>query len=168
MEEGLLNIFRNCVGNGKCHVLKLSSSQLSFLAPPNRKKPSSFISDPLQPPPNLISTIIFASSVVPLTRGRKSLPLLGNHMHPFFLHHCLCSWSKRGRASKLSPDPPPRCDVSSDGCWRKSRGQGASKRVVTNSPGGFYKCLHSLTISIGGKILCSSSFFSFWHWKQEG
>ena len=91
MEEGLLNIFRNCVGNGKCHVLKLSSSQLSFLAPPNRKKPSSFISDPLQPPPNLISTIIFASSVAPLTRGRISLPLPGYHMHPFFLHHCHCS-----------------------------------------------------------------------------
>ena len=91
MEEGLLNIFRNCVGNGKCHVLKLSSSQLSFLAPPNRKKPSSFISDPLQPPPNLISTIIFASSVAPLTRGRISLPLLGNNMHPFFLHHFHCS-----------------------------------------------------------------------------
>ena len=114
MEEGLLNIFRNCVGNGKCHVLKLSSSQLSFLAPPNRKKPSSFISDPLQPPPNLKSTIIFASSVALLTRGRISLPLLGNNMHPFFLHHCHCSWSERGRASKQSPDPQPTATL-----WRQ-------------------------------------------------
>ena len=75
---------------------------------------------------------LFCGSVDPWI----SLPLLGNDMHPFFLHHCHCSWSERGRASKQSPDPPLRCDVSSDGCWRKSRGQGASKRV-TNSPGGF-------------------------------
>ena len=107
MEEGLLNIFRNCVGNGKCHVLKLSSSQLSFLAPPNRKKPSSFISDPLQPPPNLISTLIFASSLAPLTLGRISLPLPGYHMHPFF---CIIvsalDMSGAEQASRV-PTPPP-------------------------------------------------------------
>ena len=118
MEEGLLNIFRNCVGNGKCHVLKLSSSQLSFLAPPNRKKPSSFISDPLQPPPNLISTIIFASSVAPLTRGRISLPLLGNNMHPFFcIIFTALDLSGAEQASRApTHNPPLRCDVSSDGC----------------------------------------------------
>ena len=108
MEEGLLNIFRNCVGNGKCHVLKLSSSQLSFLAPPNRKKPSSFISDPLQPPPNLISTIIFASSVAPLTRGRISLapPWISYASVFFCIIVSALDLSGAEQASRV-PTPPP-------------------------------------------------------------
>ena len=38
-------------------------------------------------------------------------------MHPFFLHHCLCSWYERGRASKQSPDPPTHPPTAT--LWRQ-------------------------------------------------
>ena len=61
----------------------------------------------------------FCLPVAPLTLGRISLPLLGNNMHPFFFCIIVTALDLSGaeQASRVPTlNPPPRCDVSSDGC----------------------------------------------------